>query len=68
MDDDTTRDDHVDSADMLRIMREQQRATQRRFLDPFINLLFVWSAAWFVGFSALWSADGIGGNPWRRYR
>lgn len=54
------------AADMVRIMSEQRRRTRSRLERGWAVILILWATAWCVGFLALWSAEGIGGNPWWR--
>lgn len=55
-----------DPAAMLRVLREQERRTQRWSYGAYSIVLVVWALAWAIGFGALWSAETIGGSPWPR--
>lgn len=45
-----------DPAEMLSLMRTQQRTTQSRLVRSYTWLLVVWAVAWALGFGALWLA------------
>ena len=51
----------VDPAEMFAVMQSTRRATQSKLTRGYAGLLFVWSAAWLIGFGALWFGSGIGG-------
>lgn len=51
----------VDAAEMFAVMQSTRRATQSKLTRGYSGLLFVWAAAWFLGFGALWFGTGIGG-------
>lgn len=56
----TTDDEQIDAADMLALVKDQQRNIegQRGAFVPLI--LLSWGIAWLVGFGALWLIDGPG--------
>lgn len=54
-------DRDVDPATMLQVMQSTRRATRGKLARTTSWLLFLWAAAWFVGFGALWFGVGIGG-------
>ncbi|HCS62332.1 MAG TPA: hypothetical protein DIW46_13215 [Microbacterium sp.] len=56
----TVDDEQPDPADMLALVKDQQRSIegQRGAFVPLI--LFSWGIAWLLGFGALWLIDGLG--------
>ncbi|WP_156366509.1 hypothetical protein [Microbacterium sp. No. 7] len=65
-----TASDHEETPDdpaaMLRLLRDQERRTQRWSQRTYAVMLVVWALAWAVGFGFLWSAETTGGSPWPR--
>jgi hypothetical protein len=59
----TINEEPLDPARMFELMQSTRRDTQRKLDRIYAGLLFVWAGAWFIGFGALWFAEGVGGVP-----
>ena len=56
----------LDVAAMAQLMESQQRSTRRAVNAATNWIILAWGVAWTIGFTAMWSSDTVGGNPWFR--
>lgn len=52
--------------EMLELINTQARQSRNQMDRTLMVIVGTWALSWLIGFSAMWSGETIGGNPWFR--